>query len=228
MQIREIGNTGRYYVQADRQVISGDDPTLWGKQVANYINDEIRKGHDIALPTSDGHILLLTERSAYKLTDRHIAAIQSKVSELLPDDEYALKGRAATHIDELIQVARFKGYSPDKFGKHENDIGEDGFNYFEAFFRDADGKYYLVPFSSGINEQEETTYSIGKIRKRSFPASTGSSSNKEALKGGRKASGSIIYSSEAKSQEVKTAIQIAYERALKKMMGSGLTGPWWR
>ena len=103
-----------------------------------------------------------------------------------------------------------------QLGKHENDIGEDGFNYFLAYFRDADGKYYRVPFSSAINEQEETTYSIGMIRQRSFPAGRGSSSNKEALKGGRKASKNIIYSSEAKSQEVKTAIQLAYEKALGK------------
>lgn len=216
MQIREIGDSGRFYVQAGRQVITGDDPVLWGKQIERYINEQIRKEQDIAIPTSDGHILLLTARSAYKLTDRHLSSIEKKVETLLPDDKYALKGRVAAHIDELIQVARFDGYAPDALGKHENDIGEDGFNYFLAYFRDADGKYYRVPFSSAINEQEETTYSIGTIRQRSFPAGRGSSSNKEALKGGRKASGNIIYSSEAKSQEVKTAIQIAYEKALGK------------
>ena len=215
-QIREIGNTGKFYVQADRQVLTGDDASLWGKQIENYINEQIRKEQDIAIPTADGHVLLLTSRSAYKLKDNHVSSIQKKVEAILSDDAYALKGRAATHIDELIQVARFKGYEPDEDQKHENDIGEDGFNYFEAFFRDLDGKYYLVRFSAALNAQEETVYSIGQIRQRSFPADAGSSSKKEALKNGRKASGDIIYTSESKSQEVKTALQLAYEKALKK------------
>ena len=215
-EIREIGNTGKIYVQADRQVLTGDDASLWGKQIESYINEQIRKEQDIAIPTSDGHVLLLTSRSAYKLKDNHVASIQKKVEAVLSDDAYALKGRAATHIDELIQVARFKGYDPDLNQKHENDIGEDGFNYFEAYFRDLDGKYYLVRFSAALNAQEETVYSIGQIRQRSFPADAGSSSKKEALKNGRKASGGIIYTSEAKSQELKTAVQIAYEKALKK------------
>ena len=94
-----------------------------------------------------------------------------------PDDI----SRAATHIDELIQVARFNGYKDDLGKKHENDIGEDGFNYFGSYFRDFDGSYYLIPFSAALNEQKETAYSIGKIRKRSFPAGTGSSSKQEAL-----------------------------------------------
>ena len=62
----------------------------------------------------------------------------------------------------------------------------------KQFFRDLDGEYYLVPFSAGLNAQEETAYSIGKPRQRSFPADTGSSSQKEALKNGRKASEDVI------------------------------------
>ena len=215
-QIRQIGNTGKFYVQADRQVITGDDSNAWGKQIEEYINEQIRHNQDVAIPTSDGHILLLTARSSYKLKDNHVSAIEKKVEAMLDDEMFALKGRAATHIDELIQVARFKGYESDKDGKHENDIGEDGFNYYEAYFLDFDGRYYLVPFSAGINEAEETTYSIGRIRQRRFPADTGSSSKKEALKSDKKSSKGIIYSSNTKSQELKTAIELAYENALKK------------
>ena len=200
-EIREIGNTGRFYVQADRQVLTGDDPELWGKQIENYINERIWNEKDVAIPTSDGHILLLTGRSAYKLKDNHIASVQKKVEAILTDEDYALKGRMATHIDELVQVARFDGYESDLDNKHENDIGEDGFNYFEAYFRDFDTKYYRVVFSAALNDQEETVYSIGRIRQRNFPADRGSSSKKEALKNGRKASGGIVYASEAKSQE---------------------------
>lgn len=214
MKIRQIGNTGKFYVQADRQVLTGSDAQAWEKQIEDYINNEIRKWEDVAIPTSDGHILLLTGRSSYKLSDRQVASIQNKIRGFLSDADYARKGRAATHIDELIQVARFDKYNPDMNGKHKNDIGEDGFNYYEAYFRDFDGKYYRITLSSGINDQEETTYSIGRIRERSFPASRGSSSKKEALKSGKEASSNtIIYTSAQKSQAEKTAIQMAFEKA---------------
>lgn len=216
MQVREIGDTGKFYVQADRQVLTGEDPSAWGKQIEKYINEVIRKEQDIAIPTQDGHVLLLTGRSAYKLSDAHVASIQKKVEAFLTDESYALKGRAATHIDELIQVARFDKYRPDTNHKHENDIGEDGFNYFEANFRDFDGVYYRVAFSAALNASEENVYSIGRIEKRKFPTSRGSSSDTEALKNGRKPSGDIIYTSSGKSQEVKSAIQLAYEKALAK------------
>lgn len=216
MQIREIGSSGKFYVQADRQVLTGTDPEAWGKQISNYINETIRKEQDVAIPTADGHVLLLTGRSAYKLSDQHVASIEKKIKNLLPDDVYARKGRAATHIDELIQVARFREYKSDLFQKHENDIGEDGFNYYEANFMDFDGRYYRIRFSAGINANEETVYSIGQIRERRSPAGGGSSSN-EALKNGRKPSNNtIIYTSEEKSQEVKSAILLAYEKALEK------------
>ena len=100
--------------------------------------------------------------------------------------------------------------------KHEKCIGEDGFNYYQAFFRDFDGQYYLIRFSSGINRAEETVYSVGRIWKRRFPAGGGSSSTREALNSGRKPSEAIVRTSEAKSQEIKTAVQIAYEKALKE------------
>lgn len=215
MQIREIGNSGKFYVQADRQVLNGTDPKAWGEQITNYINENIRKEQDVAIPTADGHVLLLTGRSAYKLSDQHVASIEKKIRNLLPDDAYALKGRAATHIDELIQVAKFREYKSDLNQKHENDIGEDGFNYYEANFKDFDGKYYRIRFSAGINANEETVYSVGQIREKRFPADGGSSSN-EALKNGRKPSSNvIIYTSEGKSQ-VKNAIMQAYEKALEK------------
>lgn len=214
MQVKQDVQSGKYYVQADRQVLTGDDPKVWKRQIEQYINETIRKNEDVAIPTGDGHVLLLTARSAYKLSDNHVSSILKKIEAFLPDKDYALKGRAATHIDELIRVARFDKYGSDVDHKHENDIGEDGFNYFEAYFRDYDGKYYRVPFSAAINENMETVYSIGKIRQRRFPANRGSSPETGALNSGRKPSEDIIYSSFDKSQEAKSAIKIAYEKAL--------------
>lgn len=126
------------------------------------------------------------------------------------------KSKDDTIIDELVKVARFEKNREDIGNKHENDIGEDGFNYYIAFFMDFDGEYYMISFSSAQNANKETVYSIGKIKKRRFPNRDGSSSKNGALKNGRKSSSPIIYTTEDKSQEVKTAIQLAFEKAFKK------------
>lgn len=75
---------------------------------------------------------------------------------------------------------------------------------------DFDEKYYQVNFSAALNEQNETVYSIGRINERRFPTRSGSSSKNEARNYGRKSSNPIIYTTEDKSQEVKTAIQLAF------------------
>ena len=53
-----------------------------------------------------------------------------------------------------------------------------------AFFKDIDGKYYIVPISAGINENEETVYSIGNVQRRRHNTDAGSSSIGGALKNG--------------------------------------------
>lgn len=211
----ELDALGRKYVQATRQVIEGNDPAKWGKQIENYINQEIRKGEDVLLPTDDGHILLLTERSAYKLSDRHKQDVRSKVRDLLSDYDFEVKSRMAAHIDELVQVGKFQKYREDLNGNHKNDIGEDGFNYYDTFFRDVDGKYYLVPISAGVNGKEETVYSIGNVEKRRYSTNTGSSSNGGAQKNGAVPSGDSIVYSVGKSQ-VQNSMKEAFERAQRE------------
>ena len=208
-------NNGQLYVQADRQVLTDDDPVQWGKQIEDYINKVIRNGEDFVVPTRDGsHFLALTSRSAYKLSDRHVQERRHDgVKRLLSDAQYHRKGVAATHIDELIQVATFKGYDEDFDGWHENDIGEDGFNYFNAFFRDFDGSYYKAFFSSALNEEEETAFSIGNIERRRFPDRNGSSSQGEALQSGGKPSTENDSTNGVESQAPKTALAAALEKA---------------
>lgn len=219
---------GKKYVKFDRQVLSGDDPKVWEKQLRDYINNEIRKGESIDLTTADGHILTLTGRSAYKLTDRHKSKISKDGRSYLPDEEYALKGRIVAHIDELVQVSRYNDFSPDVDGHHENDVGEDGFNYYRAYFRDGgeNGDYYRVTISAGLNGDGETVWSIGEIKKRSASYRHGSSSDRNGMRrsnGSRSTSTNIIYTSEGKSQEEKTEIQRAFEKARAKKEESGLS-----
>ena len=169
---------GRRYVKADRQVISGEDSSQWLKQAERFINEKIRGGEDITVFSADGHAMQITERSAYKLTDPHVQSIQKVNRAELAGEKQALKGRIAGHIDEVIQTSRQFKSRPDVGGKHRNDIGEDGFNYYAAYFEDAGGEYYRVVFSAGVNGDAETAYSIGDIQQRRHPAGNGSSAPK--------------------------------------------------
>ncbi len=172
--IDENGNVLQY-VQFDRLQLEGNDVQQMGKQVEQYINDTIRGGEDIIIPTTDGQFLRLTARSAYKLSDPHMQSRKAKDRPLMSADDYGVKARAASHIDELALVGVFIGYDPDMNGAHENDIGEDGFTYYSSFFMDSDGAFYNIEFSAAVNEDKETIYSIGSIQKRNPPDLSGSS-----------------------------------------------------
>ena len=185
-EIKTLGD-GRSYVKADRQVLEGDDPKQWGVQLQNYINSEIRKGNDIVLPTTDGGLVRLTERSAYKLADNKSTDLKTHQKTQLSDEAYRLKETAASHIDEIILTGEFSHNMEDIGGVHQNDIGEDGFNSYVAYFEDSDGQYYRISFVSALNGNEETAYSIGNIQKRKKPTTGNGSSAREsgALNGGR-------------------------------------------
>lgn len=185
---------GRSYVKADRQVLEGDDPKQWGVQLQNYINSEIRKGNDIVLPTTDGGLVRLTERSAYKLADNKSTDLKTHQKTQLSDEAYRLKETAASHIDEIILTGEFSHNMEDIGGVHQNDIGEDGFNSYVSYFEDSDGQYYRVSFVSALNGNEETAYSIGNIQKRKKPTTGNGSSAREssALNGGRLSKNNVL------------------------------------
>lgn len=185
---------GRSYVKADRQVLEGDDPKQWGVQLQNYINSEIRKGNDIVLPTTDGGLVRLTERSAYKLADNKSTDLKTHQKTQISDEAYRLKETAASHIDEIILTGEFSHNMEDIGGVHQNDIGEDGFNSYVAYFEDSDGQYYRISFVSALNGNEETAYSIGNIQKRKKPTTGNGSSTREsgALNGGRLSENSVL------------------------------------
>lgn len=192
-EIKTLGD-GRSYVKADRQVLEGDDPKQWGVQLQNYINSEIRKGNDIVLPTTDGGLVRLTERSAYKLADNKSTDLKTHQKTQLSDEAYRLKETAASHIDEIILTGEFSHNMEDIGGVHQNDIGEDGFNSYVSYFEDSDGQYYRVSFVSALNGNEETAYSIGNIQKRKKPTTGNGSSTREsgALNGGRLSENSVL------------------------------------
>ena len=109
--------------------------------------------------------------------------------------------RVASQIDEIVRVGKLERHRDDRRNKHKNDIGEDGFNYYNAYFRDFDGSYYRVPVSAALNQDMETAYSIGEIRKRESNRRRGSSSrNGGAQSGALNSPTRIIYTSEGNSQ----------------------------
>lgn len=161
---------GKRYVQADRQVITSDNPDNWGQEITDYINQKIRNGEDVAIPTEDGDVVLITEKTAWKMADRHAGSTQPVGNRpLLSDSDYRTKANAAGHIDELLSVSRKAGSAvPDKQGKHGN-FAKDGWQSRIGYFMDGDGQYYRMRISTAQNADGSIAYNIGEIRKRNRP-----------------------------------------------------------
>ena len=161
MSIETIPNTNKKYVKADRQVISGDDVSLWGKQVENYINEKIRNNQDVNVLAEDGTLLTITEDTAGKAKFRNEVKMADGNTRYLTDGELLAKLRAETHIDELAEISKKVGEAPD-YKKHN--FAKDGFEYRNAYFEDIDGKYYRITMSVGKNGAINTIYNIGLMK----------------------------------------------------------------
>lgn len=166
--IRELGD-GRKYVQADRQVIFGNDPESWSVQLEDYINGKIRRGQDVQLIAEDGDVLTLTRDSAGKLADNHTGDGRT-----MSESAFERKVNAASHIDELAQISmRGKENTPDYNARH-GAMAADGWNYRTAYFRDFDGRYYKVTISTALNPEGRIIYNVGHMKEEAFPKIKGS------------------------------------------------------
>ena len=166
--IRELGD-GRKYVQADRQVIFGNDPESWSVQLEEYINGKIRRGQDVQLIAEDGDVLTLTRDSAGKLADNHTGDGRT-----MSESAFERKVNAASHIDELAQISmRGKENTPDYNARH-GAMAADGWNYRTAYFRDFDGRYYKVTISTALNPEGRIIYNVGHMKEEAFPKIKGS------------------------------------------------------
>lgn len=152
---------GKQYVEADRNVISGDNPSEWARQVEDYINNEIRHGRDVTVYSANGVPLTITADTAGKATFRNFVDMPNGKRRLMTDEEYARKLNAESHIDEIAQVSRGTGSTiPDR---KNHPFAKDGFNYRTAYFKDNSG-YYELRLSIGKNGNVNTIYNIGKIQ----------------------------------------------------------------
>ena len=162
-----ITEDGKQYVVADRKVIHGTDSTKWGSQVTNYINDKIRNGEDVVVYAQDGDALTITRDTAGKAQFKNRIKIGDNQYRDMTDEEYALKLRAETHIDEVAKVSkRGKKDVPDT---KNHAFAKDGFNYRTAYFMDFDGSYYRLTLSVGKNGTINTVYNVGKIKEAERP-----------------------------------------------------------
>lgn len=176
-QIKRFPN-GMKYVQADRQVLFGNDPKAWSEQLENYINGKIRNHEDVRLIAEDGDVLLLTSKSAGKLS-----SIYDNNGRTKDEKAFERKANAAAHIDELIKVSERGGKTVLDFGGRHGDMAKDGWNYRTAYFMDFDGKYYRTRISVALGKDGSIVYNIGEMQERSTPQINGSSGNSGAQRG---------------------------------------------
>lgn len=201
---------GKKYVQADRQVIFGDDPDGWADQIEGYINRKIRNGEDVILTTDSGDVLKITEDTAGKASFRNYVRDENGTMRRMTDAEYEAKLNAEAHIDELAQISERINKKPRKDETARNgqpihgEFARNGWIYREARFQDFDGTYYQVTISTADGGNGVVVYNVGKMEKKTSPAIKHGSSDSVTETGaqqGKSSSTDTIRQTEGNSQE---------------------------
>lgn len=200
---------GKKYVQADRQVIFGNDPSSWADQIEGYINRKIRNGEDVILTTDSGDVLKITKDTAGKASFRNYVRDANGRLRPLTDIEYETKLNAEAHIDELAKVSEKTSdrAKPDEIGRTgtpiHGDLAKNGWYYRRAWFSDFDGKYYQVTISTADGSNGVVVYNVGQIERRSPPSFNGSSNSvaETGARRGKSSSTATIRQTEGNSQE---------------------------
>lgn len=143
-------------VKASRDFALSDNPKEWGKQIRQYIRDEIRRHGAIVIRTIDGAEIILDKNSQEKARN-WLAGADVKNNRA--------RMNAAAHLDEVVEVSEDSAPNepngPDDKGKHE--WAKDGWRYREAVFEDYNGKRYLLTISVGQSGDGQTVYNIGDV-----------------------------------------------------------------
>lgn len=201
---------GKKYVQADRQVIFGNDPNSWADQIEGYINRKIRNGEDVILTTDSGDVLKITKDTAGKASFRNYIPGENGTMRRMSDTEYEAKLNAEAHIDELAQISEKNNQKPaaDEIGTNgqriHGSLAKNGWFYRTAWFSDFDGQYYRVTISTADGDNGVVVYNVGKIEKRTSPTKIRGSSDSVTETGARQEKSSsmaTIRQTEGNSQE---------------------------
>ena len=201
---------GKKYVQADRQVIFGNDPDGWAGQIEGYINRKIRNGEDVILTTDSGDVLKITGDTAGKASFRNYVRDENGAMRRMTDAEYEAKLNAETHIDELAQISERINKKPrtDETARNgqpiHGELARNGWIYRKAEFRDFDGQRYRVTISTADGNNGVVVYNVGKMQRRGSPAIKYGSSDSVTETGaqqGKSSSTVTIRQTEGNSQE---------------------------
>lgn len=201
---------GKKYVQADRQVIFGDDPDGWADQIEGYINRKIRNGEDVILTTDSGDVLKITKDTAGKASFRNYVRDENGAMRRMTDAEYEAKLNAEAHIDELAQISERINKNPrtDETARNgqpiHGELARNGWIYRKAEFRDFDGQRYRVTISTADGNSGVVVYNVGKMQRRGSPAIKYGSSDSVTETGaqqGKSSSTVTIRQTEGNSQE---------------------------
>ena len=202
-------DNGSSYVEASRQVISGNNHDKWISQIKRYFDELLIDSGELDIKTQEGDILTLTKKETkYKAWDSHKTVQGNRVP--MDDSEFKVKLRAESHIDELAEASTRNGreLTPDK---KNHTFAINGFSYRTAYFHDFDGKYYKVTISVGHNGTKATVYNVAQIKEDTLPtanilAVNGSKAvGKYPLKHSISESGENVNSSSKKSFSVSEA-----------------------
>ena len=201
---------GKKYVQADRQVIFGNDPDGWAGQIEGYINRKIRNGEDVILTTDSGDVLKITGGTAGKASFRNYVRDENGAMRRMTDAEYEAKLNAEAHIDELAQISERINKKPrtDETARNgqpiHGELARNGWIYRKAEFRDFDGQRYRVTISTADGNNGVVVYNVGKMQRRGSPAIKYGSSDSVTETGaqqGKSSSTVTIRQTEGDSQE---------------------------
>ena len=202
-------DNGASYVEASRQVISGNNRNKWISQIKYYFDELLSDSGELDIKTQEGDILTLTKKETkYKAWDSHKTVQGNRVP--MDDSEFKVKLRAESHIDELAEASTRNGRKLTQ-DKKKHAFAINGFSYRTAYFHDFDGKYYKVTISVGHNGTKATVYNVAQIKEDTLPtanilAVNGSKAvGKYPLKHSISESGENVNSSSKKSYFVSEA-----------------------
>ena len=157
---------GKQYVEADRNVITGNNPQVWRKQITDYINSTIRNGKDVTVYGADGDALTITRDTAGKAAFRNYVKAADGTKRFMTDAEYKVKLRAESHIDEIAETSTRGNNVVKDYKNHP--FAKDGFNYRTAYFKDGNNSYKIT-LSVGIHGEIKTVYNVGKMQETALP-----------------------------------------------------------
>ena len=157
--VLENGNT---YVKASRNIIKGKTLSEQRNDITNFFKKLLKNKPSIDIHTIEGDILTLTmDETADKARDNYEVVKGQRIK--TSEDEFAVKLRVESHIDEIVETS-IKSNKPLSRDAKRHDFAKDGFEYRTAYFEDFDGKYYKIRFSIGHNGTVATVYNVGKIK----------------------------------------------------------------